>query len=77
MKIKIYTTTHCPFCRLAKEFLTQHGFTFEEINVENDEKGFEEMVQKSGQFGVPVIDIDGTIIIGFDRKKLKEVLNIQ
>jgi glutaredoxin-like YruB-family protein len=75
--IKIYTTTYCPFCKLAKEFLLEHGFDFEEINVEEDEKGFEEMVRKSGQYGVPVIDVDGEIIIGFDRKRLKEVLKIE
>jgi len=75
--IKIYTTTHCPFCKLAKEFLTSHGFTFEEINVEENEAGFEEMVQKSGQYGVPVIDINGEIVIGFDIKRLKEILKIE
>ncbi len=75
--IKIYTTTYCPFCRMAKEFLKDHGFEFEEINVEESEEGFREMVEKSGQFGVPVIDIDGNIIIGFDRKKIKELLNIK
>ena len=75
--IKIYTTSNCPFCKLAKEFLTKYGFTYEEINVEENENGFYEMVQKSGQFGVPVIDVDGEIIIGFDRKRLKEVLKIE
>ncbi|BCX15950.1 MAG: NrdH-redoxin [Candidatus Parcubacteria bacterium] len=72
--VKIYTTTYCPYCKMAKEYFTKKNVAFEEYNVENDEKALEEMVRKSGQMGVPVIEINGTIIIGFDREAIDEAL---
>lgn len=76
-KILIYTTTFCPWCIAAKNFFKKHNIPFQEINVEKDEKAAEEMIRKSGQTGVPVIEIDGKIIIGFDEKKIKETLGIK
>ena len=77
MVVKIYTTNFCPYCEMAKEFLKENNVEFEEINVENDHKAAQEMVEKSGQMGVPVIDINGEIIVGFNRKRIKEVLKIK
>ena len=75
--VSIYTTNTCHFCKLAKEFFSQNGVKYKEINVEDDEKAQEEMIEKSGQMGVPVIDIDGKIIIGFDRGAIKKALDLK
>ena len=77
MTVKIYTTTTCPYCKMAKEFFKNNNVKYEEINVENDEKAAEEMIEKSGQMGVPVIDVNGKIIVGFDEPALREALKIQ
>ncbi|MBI2579635.1 MAG: glutathione S-transferase N-terminal domain-containing protein [Candidatus Aenigmarchaeota archaeon] len=74
--VSIYTTTTCHFCKLAKEFFSQNGVKYKEINVEDNEKAQEEMIEKSGQMGVPVIDIDGKIIAGFDRGAIKKALGL-
>mgnify|MGYP000125262157 CR=1 FL=1 len=75
--IKIYTTPTCPFCFIAKEYLKSRGIKFEEIDVSKDEKAALEMIQKSGQMGVPVIEIDGQVVIGFDKEKIDELLNLK
>lgn len=75
-KVIIYTTPVCPYCQMAKEFFKQHNINFEEKDVSRDHTAVEEMIRKSGQLGVPVIDIDGQIIIGFDEEGIKEALNI-
>lgn len=75
MTVKIYTTTHCPYCVMAKEFFKKNNVAYQEINVEEDEKAAEEMVEKSGQMGVPVIDIDGTIIVGFNKPAIERALS--
>lgn len=72
----IYTTTNCPYCKTTKEFFKENNVKYKEINVEEDEKAAHEMVKKSGQLGVPVIDIDGQIIIGFDKPALKKALEL-
>lgn len=74
-KIVIYTTTHCPWCQATKEFLKSQGYEFEEKNVETNDEWANEMIQKSGQYGVPVIDIEGKIIIGFSPEEITEALN--
>lgn len=74
--IKVYSTTFCPYCVSLKMFLKQNNIKFEEINVSEDEKAQEEMIEKSGQMGVPVMDIDGQIIIGFDREKISKILKL-
>lgn len=74
--VKIYTTPTCPYCKLAKEFMTEKGVSFEEVDVSKDQKALEEMVQKSGQLGVPVIDVEGKILVGFNRKRLAELLGV-
>lgn len=63
--ITVYSTPTCPYCTMAKEFFTNKGVEYKDVNVASDQSAAEEMVKKSGQMGVPVIDIDGKIIVGF------------
>lgn len=63
----IYTTTWCGFCKMAKHYMDDQGIEYTEKDVEKDPAAATEAVQKSGQMGVPVIDVNGTIIIGFDK----------
>ena len=77
MSVKIYTTPTCPYCVMAKDFFKEHKVSYEEVNVAQDQKGLEEMVTKSQQMGVPVIDIDGNIVVGFDQARLSELLGIK
>jgi len=72
--IKIYSTPSCPYCHLAKDFFQQNNIEFEDFNVAENEKALQEMVSKSGQMGVPVIDIDGEIIVGFNRAEIERIL---
>lgn len=74
--ITIYTTPSCVFCRMAKDFFQANGVAYEEKNAALDAQAREELVQKSGQMGVPVIDIAGRIIVGFDEPALREALNL-
>lgn len=75
--IKVYSTPTCPYCHTLKNFLKEKGIEFDDIDVSKDEKGLQEMVDKSGQMGVPVSDIDGQIVVGFDRDKICELLKIE
>lgn len=72
--VTLYTTPTCPWCLRTKEFLKKKKVKYTELNVVEDENAREAMVKKSGQMGVPVIDIDGTIIIGFDEAALEKLL---
>lgn len=74
--VTIYTTPTCVYCKMTKEFFAKNNVKYEEKDVASDAQAREQMIQKSGQFGVPVIDVDGAIIIGFDQPRLKEMLNI-
>lgn len=76
-KITIYTTPYCAYCKMAKEYFESKGIEYAEYDVMTDVAKREEMVKKSGQLGVPVIDIDGQIIIGFDRQKINQYLGIK
>jgi glutaredoxin 3 len=73
-KITIYSADWCAFCHAAKDYLDKKGIKYTERNVEHDQAFAIEAVQKSGQTGIPVIDIDGTVIIGFDRPKIDAAL---
>lgn len=75
--IRIYSTPTCPWCKKAKAYLEEKGIAFESVDVSSDDKAQKEMIDKSGQMGVPVLDIDGKIVIGFDKEKIDELLNIQ
>ena len=76
MKVKVYSTPSCFFCKQLKEFLKENKIKFEEVNVQEDQEAAMEMIQKTGQTGVPVTEIDGKIVIGFDEEKLREVLKL-
>lgn len=73
-KITIYSTPTCPYCTMAKDFLKEKKIPFKDLNVADDAKAREEMIKKSGQLGVPVIEINGKIMIGFDRESLEREL---
>jgi len=75
-KVTIYSTPSCVYCRAAKEYFKSKGIEFEEINVAGNIEKQKEMVAKSGQFGVPVIDIGGKVVVGFDRPKINQLLGI-
>ncbi len=75
--IKIYSTPTCPYCVTLKKFLKEKGFEFEDIDVSQDQKLLDEMVEKSGQMGVPVLDINGEIVVGFNREKICQLLKIE
>ena len=76
-KVKVYSTPTCPYCFTLKEYLEENNIKFEDINISNDKSAKEEMIEKSGQMGVPVVDIDGKIIVGFDREKINQLLGIK
>jgi glutaredoxin 3 len=75
--IKIYSTPTCPFCIKAKEFFKENNLEYEDINVAGNHEAAREMIEKSGQMGVPVIDIGNNIIIGFDLPKIKKALGME
>lgn len=73
-KILVYSTTTCPYCVMAKQWLKEKKIAFENIDVGSDQEKAKEMIDKSGQMGVPVLDIGGEIIIGFDKPKIEAAL---
>ena len=75
--IKLYVTPGCPYCFTLREFLKEHNVNFEEIDVSQNDKERDEMIKRSGQMGAPVIEIDGEIIVGFDKDKISKLLKIQ
>ena len=74
--VKVYSTSTCPYCVMAKEFLKKNNIQFEDINVGINPQAGQEMIDKSGQMGVPVLDIDGQIIVGFDKDAISKALNL-
>ncbi len=76
-KVTIYTTPSCVYCRMAKEFFKKSGVEFVEHNVAGDDAARDEMIKKSRQLGVPVIDVGGEIFVGFDKEGLKKALDIR
>lgn len=75
--VKVYSTPTCPYCVTLKNFLKEHNIQFEDIDVSQNELAQKEMIEKSSQYGVPVVDIDGQIIVGFDHDKIKNLLKIK
>ncbi len=73
-KVKVYSTPACPFCIRAKQFLKENTVSFEDIDVSMNHEAAQEMIKRSGQMGVPVIDIEGELIVGFDKEKIKKAL---
>ncbi len=72
--VTVYSTPTCPWCDKAKDYLAKKGVKFKSIDVSSDNIGRDEMVEKSGQLGVPVLDIDGNIIVGFDKVAIDDAL---
>ena len=76
-KVIVYSTPTCPFCIRAKQFLKDSNIQFEDIDVSENHEKAQEMIKKSGQMGVPVLEIGEKIIVGFDKDKIKETLGIK
>ena len=76
-KVRVFSTTVCPWCVRVKQYLEEHNVEFEEINVQEDQNAAREMIEKSGQTGVPVVEIDGKIVVGFDKEKIDGLLGIK
>jgi glutaredoxin-like YruB-family protein len=74
--VKVYSTSTCPWCMQAKQFLKENKIEFQNFDVSGDQLAADEMMAKTGQMGVPVLDIDGEIIIGFDKEKIKQALGL-
>jgi len=74
-EIKVYTTPTCPWCRMLKDYLAEKHVDFKAIDISIDSKVAAEMVEKSGQMGVPQIEINGRMIVGFDREAIEEELS--
>ena len=77
MVVKVYSTPACPYCYMMKDFLKKNNIKFEDIDVSADPKAAREMIEKSRQMGVPVIDIDGKIIVGYNVPALKKALKLK
>jgi len=75
--VKVYSTPTCVYCKTLKAYLKKNEIEFEDIDVSKDEAQLQEMIKKSGQMGVPVIDIDGEIITSFDKARIDELLKIK
>jgi len=76
VKVRVYSTPTCPYCHRAKDFLKQNKIKFEDIDVSKDRAKAKEMIDKSGQMGVPVIEIGKKILVGFDKEELKKALKL-
>ena len=75
-KVLVYSTPTCPYCIRTKQFLRDNNIIFEDIDVSVNQTAAEEIVRKSGQMGVPVLDIEGKIIVGFDKERIKQALGL-
>jgi glutaredoxin-like YruB-family protein len=72
-KIKVYSTPRCGYCNMVKEFLKKNNLPYEELDVMSDARARDEMVTRSGQFSVPITDIDGKLVLGYDIDRLREL----
>ena len=75
-EVIIYSTPNCPWCARTKQYLKEHNIPFIDYDVSANREKAEEMIQKSGQMGVPVVDIDGVIIVGFDKPRIDLMLDL-
>ena len=76
-RVKVYSTPSCPYCELLKEFLKENKVEFEPVDVSQDEESQRYIFEKTGRMAVPVAEIDGEIVIGFDRPKIVKLLNLK
>lgn len=75
--VTIYTTPTCVYCKRTKAFFGEHNVQYQEKDVASDAKAREEMISKSGQMGVPVIDVEGELVVGFDQARLSQLLDVK
>jgi glutaredoxin 3 len=76
-RVIVFSTPNCPYCNLAKRYLRERGIRFRDVDVSRDPAAARDMVRRSGQQGVPVIDINGKIVVGFDRAKINQLLGLK
>lgn len=76
-KITIYTTPTCVYCKATKAFFKENNISYEEKDVSTDAAARDEMIAKSNQMGVPVIDVDGKLVVGFDKARLQKLIGIK
>ncbi len=76
-KVIVYSTPTCIYCHMLKDWLTSNKIDFTDYDLSADEKKRDEVIEKTNQMGVPVVEVDEEIIIGFDRKRLAELLGIE
>ncbi|MBT3985029.1 NrdH-redoxin [archaeon] len=76
-KVIVYSTPTCPYCVMVKKFLKDHNVEFEDIDVAADKEKAQYMVDKSGQMGVPVVEIGDEFVIGFDKQKISDLLGLE
>lgn len=74
--VTVYSTPSCPYCVMAKDYFKKHGVMYRDVDVSTNREAAQEMIQKSGQMGVPVIDIDGEILVGFQPQVFQSLLGI-
>ncbi len=75
-KVKVYSTKTCPYCYMLKDYLKAKDVSFDDIDVGSDYNAAMEMIRISGQRGVPVADVNGQVIVGFDQKRIEKALGI-
>jgi glutaredoxin-like YruB-family protein len=76
-KVTVYSTPSCPWCTRAKRYLSEHGISYSDYDVSKDKAAAEKMVKRTGQMGVPVLEIGSNIVIGFDKNKIDRLLSIK
>ncbi len=76
-RVIVFSTPNCPYCNMAKRYLRERGIRFRDVDVSRDPAAARDMVRRSGQQGVPVIDINGKIVVGFDRAKINQLLGLK
>lgn len=76
-KVKIYSTPTCIYCKLAKDFFDKNNVQYEDINVAEDKKAREEIIKKTQQMGVPVIEIGDQFVVGFDQRRIEDLLGLK
>lgn len=75
-RVIIFSTPTCGYCNMAKQYFRRHNIRFRDVDVSQDAAAARDLVRRSGQMGVPVIDINGKIIVGFDKPKINQLLGI-
>ncbi|MFS1511276.1 glutaredoxin family protein [Chengkuizengella sp. SCS-71B] len=74
-QITVYTTNTCPYCLMLKNFLNEQGLPFKEINLENDAIEAQKLINTTGQLGVPQAEVNGEWVLGYDRKKILDLIH--